>query len=211
MQIPPIEQMKLERESEWMRVYSFPGGHYRRSKFLTDNLQVSAESIKRRWRWWWTWKRVEFAEAFVLKRDFSAEDQEIIGFLMEKGSEGVWLTIATSMRRYGDREQALAFLLKRATVGHRGSANYFQALEFLCDPRAVSVLQKCYKKYAGKLSRLEDKGLGGKLMDYLQCCRALWVLDGSPEYENGLRKQTSHPDRLIRQTAQDLLSEPQTK
>ena len=131
------EAKELIEETEWMRVYrTGPKTLLYRSKFLTDGLEVSADSVKTRWHTWRPAEQLDFANAFILKPTLTTEDQEILTFLMEAGSELVWGAIACLLPRYSDREHAFSFLLEQVAVGGTGAANYYQALERMGDTRA---------------------------------------------------------------------------
>jgi len=185
-----------------MRVYrTGPKTLLYRSKFLTDGLEVSADSVKTRWHTWRPAEQLDFANAFILKPTLTTEDQEILTFLMEAGSELVWGAIACLLPRYSDRERAFSFLLEQVAVGGTGAANYYQALERMGDTRAVPLLRRRYEEYRRKLVPLERYALHSELSEYDVCCRALWKLDGSKEYEDALKELLSHPDESIRRRA----------
>jgi len=197
-----MQDEELMEETEWMRVYRTGRKTLLyRSKFLTDGLEVSADSIKQRWHNWRPAEQLDFANAFKAKPVLTTEDQEILRFLMESGSELTWGAIACLLPRYSDRERAFSFLLEQAAAGGRCVANYYQALERMGDPRAVPLLRQRYQEYGQRLSPFEQHGLFTELTDYHVCCRALWKLDGSKEYEDALKKLLTHPDENIQRRA----------
>ena len=195
------EAKKLIEETEWMRVYRVGRTERLESKFLKDGIEVSADSIKQRWHEWGPVKQLDFANAFKAKPVLTTEDQEILRFLMESGSELTWGAIAYLLPRYSDRERAFSFLLEQAAAGGRCVANYYQALERMGDTRAVPLLRERYEQYRRKLVPLEGQGLHSGLSEYDVCCRALWKLDGSQEYEDALKSLLTHPDESIRRRA----------
>jgi hypothetical protein len=194
-----MQEKELIEETEWMRVYRLAdNAQLLESKFLTDGLQVSAASIRQRWHGWTIGEQLNFANAFIAKPVLTAEDQEILKFLMEVGPEPVWCMIACLLPRYADRERALSFILERVASGGTWAGNYYRALETIGDAQAVSFLRERYEEYRRKLAPFEQQGLFSQLTDYLICCRALWKLSGSPEYQEGLKELLIHPDEIVR-------------
>jgi hypothetical protein len=196
----------LVRESEWSREYQVaPSVYSWESKFLTEGLKVTATSIQQRWPSLSPNERLDFAQAFIAKRQFSGEDEEILAFLMEEGPEWLWVTIAPGLVKFSDRDRALSFLLARIRSAHAESANYYCVLELMGDQRAIPLLRERYEEYRHRLPPLEKQALWGELSDYLYCCRALWKLEGLPEYEEALKDLLLHPEEQIRRTARALL------
>ncbi len=117
---------KLIRESEWERLYeSDRWGTVHESKFLIDGIQVSAESIIRRWPDFSSAEKLEFANAFAVKREVTPEDERILDFLMEAGDFHIWMAVAPLLARHRDRERVLSFLLERIREDRKDRANFF--------------------------------------------------------------------------------------
>lgn len=202
-----MEEKQLIRETAWSREYRVgPGMTSFESKFVRDGLQVAAVTIRESWARWGLSEQLTFATAFILKPALTSEDQLILKFLIEEGSEPVWVTISYLLPRYHDRPAALAFLLERISTDGPLDGAYFQALERLGDHRAVPALHRRYEQYRVSLSPFSQHRLHSKLAAYQQCCRALWILTRSPEYENALRELLEHPDEGIRRRSQFLLA-----
>jgi hypothetical protein len=202
-----FKQGELVRESEWMRVYRVGPNEYRYvSKFLTDQLTISVADLKNNWENFTEQEQLDFAQALQSKHPLTREDHEILGFLMRVGPEFVWVTISPLLPRYPDKEQALLFLLERIAQKPSGGANYYQALELMHDGKAIPILRERYEEYRQRLAPFEQHGPWSELTDYQSCCRALWKLSGSAEYESALRENLTHPDENIRRRVKQLLS-----
>ena len=203
-----MPERELLRETEWSRLYrAGPRTLIYESKFQSGELQISAASLRERWPGWLHVEQLDFAAAFQVKPVLTADDQEILTFLMEVGSEDVCSTIAYLLPDYAYRERAVSFLLERVREGGRDAASYYQALERIGDARAIPVLRQRYEEYRRKLAPFEQHGLHSELSDYDRCCRALWKLGGSAEYEEALKELLTHPDESIRKRAGSLLSD----
>ena len=201
-----MQEKELVQETEWMRVYrSGPKTFFFQSKFVSESLEIGSASLKERWFSFTPMEQLEFANAFILKPHLTAEDQEILKFLMEKGSEYVWGTIAYLLPQYSDREGALSFLLERIASGGRCVSNYYQALEQVGDVRAIPLLRQRYEDYQMRVPPFEQHGPFSELSDYQVCCRTLWKLTGSPEYQDALKELLHHSEETIRRRAHFLL------
>jgi hypothetical protein len=77
-----IQEKKIVRESDWMRIYEFADkrGHLFESKFLVDNVHVSPSSVRMKWENFSEAERVEFASAFSAQPPRNSDDQEILHF-----------------------------------------------------------------------------------------------------------------------------------
>ena len=198
---------ELISETRWSREYrAGPRGLAYESKLSKEGLEVSAALIREQWAHWSLPEQFDFARAFMAKAELSSEDQQILAFLMEAGSELVWGTIACLLPGYSDRERALAFLLERVASGGRGGANYYQALGVMGDARAIPLLRQASRKHQEALPPLEDQTVWD-LGDYLSCLDALWKLEGPGPYEPVLRELLSHPDEEVREAAQRHIAE----
>jgi hypothetical protein len=199
----PISKGKeLVRESEWFRVYRIgPDLFLRESKFLTDRLETSVASVQQRWPSFSDEQRLDFAAAFVARPAVTAEEQQVLQFLLETGAEDILVRIASRLQNPADREQVLALLLDRVASGVGSSAKYYQALALMGDARAVPLLRQRYEGYHRRLAPMESLGPESELADYQMCCHALWNLDGALEYRNSLEQLLTHPDETIRRRA----------
>ncbi len=199
------EKKELVKETKWVKVYRIGGKALSyESKCLTEGLHISAASIKSTWATLTPEEQLEFTIAFAPGLKLSAEDEEILNFLMEVGSEPVLGNLASLYARHSDRERVLPFLLSRINPLEKRCGNYYQALELLKDPRAIPPLRRVYGGYRRALEERELKPR--ELFNYLQCCRALWVLDGSAEFENALRAMLVHSNEDVLRRAGQLLS-----
>ena len=199
----PIPKGKdLVQESEWFRVYQIgPDLFLRESKFLTDRLETSLASLRQRWPGLSDEERLDFAAAFVARPAVTVEDQQVLRFLLETGTEDILVRIASRLQNHADREQALSILLDRVACRTGGAAKYYQALALMGDARAVPLLRQRYEEYRQELAPMDHHGLESELADYQMCCHALWNLDGAPEYRESLEKLLTHPDETIRRRA----------
>lgn len=210
MTTSPREHERLLRDSRWTRVYSTEGGHVRwESKFLTENLEVSASSVIDSWNSFSPEEQLEFSNAFSVKSKLTSEDEKILDFLMSAGPRVIWPNIALILCQHSDRERILGFLMNHAEADPDSKSNYYQALELINDSRAIPVLKRQYERYRGtetlKSERLSQPEFM-QIFDYLSCCRALLILDGSAEFENSIREMLNHLDRRVRRTAELRLS-----
>ena len=197
---------KLVHESEWMRVYdSDRWGEVHESKFLTDRIQVSAESIVNRWGGLSLAEKLEFANAFAAKREVTPEDERILDFLMEVGDPPIWATVAPMLPRHTNRERVLAFLLRRLKDEGFSKANFYQSLELLKDKTALPALREDYQRYDSRLREHGKLQSESDYLEYLSCCKALWVIDGSREYQEVIERQTKSEHEKVRVWADMML------
>ena len=205
----PVSEEKLLIETEWSRVYS-AGRNYcwYISKFRTDGLEVSAESIRQRWPSLTLEEQVEFAQSFSQKPIFTPQDEEILRLLIEEGLEYVQTTTTIHLRSYPHQGQVLSLILKGIAAGGPQVANYYEALRWLGDESVVPALRQRYEAYRMELRPLEQQRIDS-LFGYLRCCQALWILSDSQEYRAALEEMLSHPDEQVRREASRLL--PHTK
>jgi len=198
------ENKKFLKETEWARIYAVGPNDVRyESKFFVDGLTVSATHIKERWSAFNEEEKMDFVQAFQAKIPITAEDEEILKFLMQVGNESVWSTIALPLTRMHSslREQALNFLMSRAEEESVMQANYYQALAELRDPRATPVLRTRYARHKTQVSLhkpLDSFEDIAPYIDYLTCCAALYRLDGSEEYKQAIEQMESHIDEKVR-------------
>ena len=202
---PPESQVVTD--SEWETIYKLNNGDLRfASKFLVSGLSLSAESLKHRWDSLSTDEKYQFARAYSAKPVVTGDDEDILNFLMEGGDSVIWISIAPLLVRHRDRNRVLAFLLEKIQQPISPKANLYQALEAMKDKRALPVLRENYARYS---ENLKDHEFAVKLdyLDYLQCCRALVILEGSKEYEETLKRFLSFRDDSVRRWAEIMLKE----
>jgi len=202
--------VKLVQESEWMRIFSNGKDqlHYK-SKFLTNEVQVSADDVKRRWDKMSPEQQLEFAIAFSAKPTWSADDSEILDHLAKVGNEYVIQAIADLIAEHFERKPAEAFFLKRVKTGGLAKSNYFRILRNLGDREAVPQLFSSYQAYQERLVGTKSMTAGEPQdwIDYLNCCAALSAIDGGAEFVAAIRSAQTHTDPRIRKCAQNLLRE----
>lgn len=201
---------QLIRESEWERIYqSDQWGRIHESKFLVDGIQVSAESIVARWPELSEAEKLEFASAFSVKPKVTPEDERILDFLMGVEEPHIWGTIAALLPRHSNRDHVLEFLLARVREESPMKPNYYQSLEELNDRRAVPVLRANFEHFESKLQAQGKLQTEDEYLDYLCCSRTLWVIDGSKEYQDSIRRQAESPDEKVRFWAERILRQDQ--
>ena len=193
------------RESEWMHVYRMGPKHtHHLSKFLTGEVKVSLSSLREKWFSFTVEEQLEFARAIEAKRNYTVEEQDILYFLMEAGSELVWPHIALALPHCADRERVLHFLIERISVPKSYCSSFYQALRLVGDSRAIPHLLRRYEEYK---RAIQTGGPQELIVEYLECCRALWKLTGSEEYEAAVKEMLTHSDEYVRRRAQLALSE----
>ena len=193
----------LISETAWSREYRVGPETFRfESKFVSDDLNVPAETVRDRWPQWGPAEQLSFVTAFSIKPHLTSEDQKIISFLVEEGTEPIWATLAHLLPRYSDRGKAVSFLLDRVVARNRYAGSFFRALASMGDPRAIPALQQRYQEYRANLAPFAEHDYWSELTEYLACCAALWRLEESPEYETAIRELFAHPDAAVRRAAQ---------
>jgi hypothetical protein len=202
-----FENKKLVNETEWTRVYAIgPDQLFYESKFIHDDLSVDAADIKGRWSTFSENEKLDFVRSFQSKDPMTADDEEILEFLMQVGSGSIWGTIALPLARMKSsrRECALGFLISRAAEETDVQANYYQALAELGDSRAVPVLRGRYLRLQAKVTLNRPLEVFEDIIpyvDYLSCCAALYRLDGSDEYKQAIEQMQGHADEKVRKQA----------
>ncbi len=197
---------RIVRESEWMTVYQQDTGELLyESKFLVGGVTVSADFLKQRWQDLPQREKYDFVQAFQAKPFLTPDDEEILDFLMDIRDINIWITISPLLPRHSSRQRVLDFLVNRIVAQEGPKANFYQAIEMLGDTRALNPLRDVYLNYREILNlprRMEKLDC----FDYLQCCRALWTLSGSREYEQELREFLTDDDEEVRRWAERLLA-----
>jgi hypothetical protein len=203
---------KLVKESEWMRVYELGPKHLQyESKFLNNEVQVSADSFAARWPKMSLSQRLDFVFAYHAKSDFTGEDERIVDMIMQDGDEHIWSNLALFMIRCQDRSRVLAFLRARLEAKPENPFNYIQALGEAIDLDAVPIIRSYFDQFR---ATAETDRLGGLSLDawdspgrrFLICCEALWKITVSDEYANEIRTYLQHPNPRIRTMAAQALA-----
>src|ERR1700721_707607 len=105
---------KLIKETEWMRVYEMgPKSRHYESRFLTDEVQMSADSFVARWPSMAEHERQEFVFAYHAKPEFTTDDERIVNTIMRDGDDHIWSNLALFMIRHPQQSTVLAFLRER--------------------------------------------------------------------------------------------------
>jgi hypothetical protein len=205
-------EMKLVQESEWMRVFSAGPNQLRyESKFLRNEVQISAEEIKQRWTSLSSDKQMEFAVAFSANPTWSEEDARVLEFLMAVGNDYVVQTLADLIARRCERQRAQEFLLGRIEgAGSFPRSNYYRVLGTIGDRDSLPQLRQIYNEYSEELKGSKNRLLAefSGYIDYLYLCATLRQLDGSPEFERAIRAMLDHSDESVRTCAQRLGTGP---
>lgn len=209
------KEEQLFRESRWLRVHKLGSNHFRmESKFQSEGLQVSADSLIGEWSSLSLNEQIEFSNAYRRKPSLTFEDEKILNFLMTVGPRQVWVNLGLFLCRHPDREIVFRFLVARIQEGEDDRANYFSAIKRLNDSRAIPILEGQYNAFRAEELYLKRIPLNrseiSRLHDYLYCCGALLSLDGSPKYEAAIREWLDHSEAIISNTAQRLLAQPAT-
>lgn len=204
------KEERLLSESRWMREYKVGSNLRSESKFRSEGLQVSADSLIGEWSSLSLGEQIEFSNAYRRKPSLTSEDQKILNFLMAVGPRQVWVNLSLFLCRHPDRESVFRFLVARIQEEEDYRANYFSAIEKLNDSRAIPILEGQYNAFTSGEAYLKRTPLNqpevSQLFDYLYCCRALLSLDPSPKYEAAIKEWLNHSDATISNTAQLLLT-----
>jgi len=206
---------KLVKETEWMRVYELgpPKSRSYESKFLMDELQISAESFASRWPAMTPAERRDFAFAYSAKAEFTSDDEQIVNLIMRDGDEDVWNYLATFVViRHPERDRVLNFIRDRLERRPENPGNYIQALGVAKDQRAVPILLSYYDEYhkaAQVVPEREDTSFWDvePVAKFLWCSEALWKITGSKDFEDGIRAYLKHPHSQVRWWAGHALGE----
>jgi hypothetical protein len=202
---------QLIEETEWLRVYRVgPNDLLYESKFVRDGVEISAKEIMSRWSTFTPAERIDFVIAFQSKYPLSAEDEEIVEFLMDVGDDDIWpmITLPIISMSGAKRERAVEFLLDRVQTSNRGRANYYQALAALGDPRSVNFLKIAYEQEQARVRDNETVESFADITvfdDYLNCCSALYKLTGEREYTNAIHALAEHNNEMIRRKVELIL------
>ena len=216
------QQPELVSESDWSYVYkSGEKSYVRISKFsLDETFAVSASEIRGRWPKMNESERLDFVSNFWLKENWSANDTEILELIMHDGNDRLWGNCALAFLKHSDRDRVVNFLIKRVQeCAGDERLNYIQALGLAKDQRATSAIETHYEKYrqlveTESITGIPDDVVFGPIPyhAYFVACGALLKIDGSPKYDQAIRKYLDHPHQQVRRWANRALKneEPTT-
>ena len=210
--IDPSLKKKLVHEDRWSRTYEAGENFYAsESKFEADHLSVSVEELSSAWDSWDESEKISFVNAYRSKAQFVESDERILEFLMAKGDEPVWSTIASSLAlHHSNKKMVLEFLLKRLTSGSEPKSNYVQALYVLGDVAALPSLHELHDQLSEQVKRAPQRQVDHwTVNDFLRCCEALGYLEKTEHYRDEIRPFLDDPDELVRIHAQNALAGPQ--
>lgn len=201
---PPI------RETEWTRTFEWGESTVIESKFMIDGLEIPAHLLKKKWPRLAPSEKLDFVMAYMSKPSLTDEDEQILDYLMGVNEPDVWIGIAVLLPQHSNRDRVLTFLQDRLTEDLPNRSNYFQALELMSDKRALPALRAAFDRYNAALQAIGLNADEFDYGDYLSCCRALWVLDGSAKYKEAIETLARSDDISIRSFAQALLKQEAT-
>jgi len=208
--IHPSLRKKLVREGRWSRVFEVePNFFAYESKFEADGLSISVDELSADWNSWEDLEKLDFANAFRSKVEITNSDEKVLEFLMGKGDERVWSTMALCLTRHSNKAMTLDFLLERLNTGSEPKSNFIQALYVLGDPAAVPRLLELHDRLSEQVKETQGTADRWIVYDFLKCCEALVYFGGVELYQDEIRPFLDNPDERIRNHAQRALAGPQ--
>jgi hypothetical protein len=197
---------RLLSEDRWSRVYEVDEvSRIYESKFATDGIVISLQELEREWEIWTESERLSFAKAYAYKSSFGLDDGKVLDYLMERGSELIWQSIAGCLPRHPDRMRARAFLLERLRSGSKTVANFAQVLVFFGDSEVIFELRRFHDRAVAEImsrERGEDVDL---ILSFLYSCSSLRKLQGSSVYDEEIERFRAYPNRIVRDIVAVLL------
>jgi hypothetical protein len=208
--IDPSLKKKLVHEDRWSRTYQVADDEYAsESKFEAEGLSISVQELRSSWFSWTESERLNFVNAYRSKPSFGVQDEDVLDFLMENGSEQVWSTIALNLTRHSHKKKVLSFLLDRLQFGSEPKSNFVQALYVLRDAAAIPGLLELQRRLSKEVSPKTVPLDRWKVYEFLKCCEALAFLEGSESHRDTIRTFLDHPDERVRMRARGALAGPQ--
>lgn len=208
--IHPSLRQKLVHEGRWSRVFEVEAGFFAyESKFEADGLSISIAELTTEWDSWDGSERIDFANAFSQKPQISKSDEDVLEFLVEKGDEPIWSTMALVLTKHSNKKMVMNFLLERLGSGSEPKANFIQALYVLGDSAAVPGLVVLHDRLREQLKNAHPHADSWVVIDFLKCCEALVYLEGTEHYRHEIQSFLTHPDQRIREGAKAALAGPQ--
>lgn len=210
--IDPSLKKKLVHEDRWSRTYQADANFFAsESKFEADNLSISVGELAAGWDSWNESEKLSFVNAYRSKTQFGESDEKILEFLMSKGDEPVWSTIASSFAlHYSNKKVVLEFQLERLKSASEPKSNFIQALYVLGDAAALPSLHQLHDQLSKQVQSASQGQVDHwTVNDFLRCCEALAYLEKAEHYLDEIRPFPEDPDELIRLHAQNALAGPQ--
>jgi hypothetical protein len=211
----PGQEPEVERETEWMYIYKIGSkSGFKLSKFWDESFEVGSAALRQRWPMMSEDERLEFGFNWSSKSAWNDNDTEILEIIMEVGNDKLWTSCTFAFTRHPDRDRAVSFLVERLQNYEGGNEplNYFQALGILKDSRAARAIRPYYEKYRKAVETETAMGVPDDVVfgpipyfQYLCACGAMVKVDGSPEYEQAIRKYFDHPSEQVRYWAEHVL------
>jgi hypothetical protein len=205
---------KLVSETEWMRVYELaPKSFSYESRFLTDGLQISAESFASRWPTMTPTERQGFASAYGAKADFSPDDEQIIDLIMKDGDDHVWNSLVLFMlSTHTQRDRVLAFIREKLEKHPDNPSNYIQALGIARDQSAVPILLPYYDEFHSEAKAVPERPDANfedvlPIAKFLWCSEALFRITESTKFADGIQVYLKYPHPQVQWWARHALGE----
>ncbi len=160
--------------------------------------------------------RSEFCSAFDAKATWTSNDTEILDVILADGDDNLWWWLSLTLLKHPDRERIVSFLIERLSdpqIQHGGGTlNYIQALGISGDRRAAAAIKPYYEEFKNAVTAEAQTGVPKDAFfglipyhGYFCAAGAMVKTDGSPEYENEIRKYFDHPSEQVRYWAEDAL------
>jgi hypothetical protein len=189
----------LIREDRWFKWYEMgPGVKAMVSKFRTREADIRAIELKKEWASWEELERLMFAQAFSSKPEITAEDEEILEFMMLSTDERVLVSIARCLTRHSNKRMVLRFLVDRLNSGSEPKANFLQALSILGESNAVPSIKALHERLAAEINREGSEPEEWQVRDFLVSCSVLNKLEGTTCYNKGIEPFLHHQSESIR-------------
>ena len=205
-QCEPGYEPELLKETPWS--YTFKTGPKHQhvlSKFMADkNFKVSVSEVRAHWPTMSTSERYDFAASF--SGSYERSNTEILEFLLQEGDDDVWPMCAMAFLDHPDRDRVVKFLIERVeqNTEKEPPLNYIQALGLAKDRRATAAILPYYEKCREAVEAEETTGVPENVVfgpipyhAYFSICEALLKIEGSPEYEQAIRKYLDHPNEQV--------------
>ena len=121
---------------------------------------------------------------FSMKPEITAEDEEILEFMMLSTDERVLSSIACCLTRHSNKEMVLRFLVDRLSTGSEPKANFLAGLGMLAEGNAVRPVKALHDRLAVEINR--DASMAGEEMvrDFLMSCAVLNKLEVSTSHRS---------------------------
>ena len=206
------QKPELVKETEWSYVYKSGEKSYGRiSKFLLDeDFAVSASDMRLRWPNMNEDERLDFVSNFWVKKNWNANDTSLLEIVMQDGNDPIWQSCALAFLKHPDRDRVCSFLIKRVEeTTDDEPLNYIQALGLIGEKRAIPAIKTYFDKYRHAVESEYETGVPDDVVfgpipyhAYFAVADALLRIDGSPEYEEAIRKYLGHSSKQVRRWAE---------